>query len=110
MDGIATLIGKTYAWDENGVPITDAVGNPVAQEVPREIYVRVHSIGAREFAEGGQDGLKREYRFDTFYLDYEGENEIEYDGVRYSIYRDYLVPGTERVELYTNRKVGSTDG
>lgn len=76
----------------------------------REVFARVKSASRSEFFDGGQAGFKPEYQFTVFCDEYQGESECEYEGIIYSIYRTYQVPGTDDLELYVQRKVGTTSG
>lgn len=76
---------------------------------PRQVFVRVNSITRAEFYNSGRNGLNPEYEFTMFHGDYHGEKECIYKGNRYSIYRDYHVPGSDDLELYVERK-GGTNG
>ena len=39
-------------------------------------------------------------------FDYDGEEEVEYQGKRFRVYRSYLNQEEERVELYLEERVG----
>lgn len=94
---VITLIAQTYAKNAYGVEIPT--------ETTREIYCDVKSISQREFYAAGENGFKPELRFDVFAYDYNGENLIEYNGNRYSVYRTYQ-NSNNVLELYTERKIG----
>lgn len=85
----------------------DANGVPIETETSRQIYCKVTSVSRSEFFAGGRNGLNPEYRFEVFAGDYEGEPIVVYKNRRYAVYRTYLVPGTDRLELYTERKGGT---
>lgn len=58
-------------------------------------FCDVRSISQSEFYQAAASGLKPEYKFVLAdYLDYDGQKEVEYEGVRYSIKRTYR-SGTE---------------
>lgn len=76
----------------------------------REIFARVESVGRLEFFSGGQAGFRPDYQFTVFAAEYQGEELCEYNGAMYSIYRSYHVPGTDSLELYVHRKVGTANG
>ena len=42
--------------------------------------------------------------------EYAGEDECEYNGQRYAIYRTFRVPQTDDLELYAERKAGVIHG
>ena len=95
------LISVTYANDEYGVSRKT--------ETSREVYCNVSSVSFSEFFQGGQAGLKPEYRFTMFAPDYANETIVEYNEVRYSVYRTYKARN-DSIELYVERKVGVLNG
>lgn len=96
----AYLVSKQWVQDEYGVQREDTT--------EREIYVQVDSVTASEFFEGGRNGLNPELRFTAFRFDYNGEDEIMYDGKRYRIYRTYF-GRNDTIELYAERRKGYAD-
>lgn len=69
---------------------TDEYGRVRRNEVLRDVFCDVLSIGTAEFYQAASSGLKPEYKFVIAdYMDYTGEKEVEYEGVRYSIKRTY---------------------
>lgn len=97
---IAYLVSKEWIQDAYGVQ----------REIPseRKIYVQVDSVTSAEFFEGGRNGLNPELRFTTVRFDYNGEEEIKYDGKYYRIYRTYL-GRNDTIELYAERRKGNAD-
>ena len=94
---VLTLIRVTYTHDD--------IGQQVPQETRHDVFCNVTSISASEFFDAGRAGLKPEYRATLFVYDYDGEEIVELDGVRYGVYRTYL-GRNETIELYLERKVG----
>lgn len=78
----------------------------VAQEVTRTLFCSVSSISMAEMYEAGNAGLKPEYRITIFEPDYDGEQIVELDGVRYAIYRTWR-GANDTLELYVERKAGA---
>ena len=68
-------------------------------------HYAVTSVSAEEMLAAGQSGLKPEWRVIMFAYDYNGQQIVELDGVRYSVYRMYL-GRNETIELYLERKAG----
>lgn len=101
MDGVAYLIRTIYENDATGVQ------QPYEQR--RMIFCRVESIGRTDFYEGGRSGLNPSIKLTSFAADYAGEEVIEFNGKRYSIYRTYMVPESDDIELYLELK-GGTNG
>ena len=82
----------------------DALGNEVATESEKTVYCEVNSITQNEFFAAANTELNPEYRFTIFFGDYNGEDIVKYNGVRYSVYRSYRTG--DYMELYTERKIG----
>lgn len=87
----------------------DANGVSPKTDVARQVFCQVKSVKQSEFFGAGRNGLNPAYCFEVFDGDYQNETIVEYKGRRYAIYRTYLIPGTQRLELYTERK-GGTNG
>lgn len=92
------------------------------QETRRQVFAKVNSVTRSEFFQGGRNGLNPQLVFSVFQGDYNGERIIEYQGVRYGVYRTYLGskntyvgPNTssrqelqsDYIELYVEKKVGA---
>ena len=76
----------------------------------REIFARMESVSRSEFYAGGEAGFRPEMRFTVFQAEYQGEDELRWNGGVYSVYRTYQIPGTDDLELYVQRKVGVHNG
>lgn len=74
----------------------------------QRIYVEVESVGQREHFKAAQLGLRAEHVLKTFYLDYQGEDEIVFRKRRFAIERAYTPPDSEKTELYLVQKAGDT--
>lgn len=94
----ASLISVSYTQSDYGVY--------TASETSSSVFVDVTSVGSNEWFEGARNGLNPQYRFTLFSYDYDGQKVIEYDGVRYTIYRTYL-RSKDEIELYTELKKGN---
>lgn len=101
IDATMNLISETYTQDVNGV-WRDT-------NESKEVFCQVHSVTRSEFFNAGRNGLNPEFRFTMFAGDYDGQRTIEYNGNTYAVYRTYIVPGTDYIELYVERK-GGTNG
>lgn len=81
-DDVITLVTKTYT-------VTD-YGDVTATESTRDVFADIRSVGMREKYEALQAGLDPEFVFVlTDFEEYEGEDEIEYNGERYRVIRTY---------------------
>lgn len=91
------LISETK--QQNGIKEWQAV------ETKRKVFANVKSVTSTEFFSAGQIGLSPEFRFTMFGPDYAGERIVEYNGVRYAVYRVYQAT-TDTMELYVQKEVG----
>ena len=91
------LISETK--QQNGIKEWNAV------EMKRKVFANVKSVTSTEFFSAGQIGLSPEYRFTMFGPDYAGERIVEYNGVRYAVYRVYQAT-TDTMELYVQKEAG----
>ena len=101
MDDVIKLISRTYTTDKYGVQ------KPT--ETEREVFCDVKSISRMEFFEAGRNGLNPEYEFIIAEAEWQGETILEYRGKRYGIYRTYIEPNTDFIELYAERKGGTNE-
>ena len=51
----------------------------------RKVFCQVDSVTRQEFFDGGRNGLNPEYRMTMFFGDYNGERELIYKGLTYSV-------------------------
>lgn len=94
---VCRLINVSHEKNENGVMIP--------REESREVFCRVESVYSAEWIAAGSRGIRAELKLTVFTYDYEGEETVEFDGVRYGVYRTYFAPN-EETELYLERKAG----
>lgn len=103
MDGVAFLVRQTYKQDDLGQRVPEV-------ETKDEILVSEESITRAEFFSAGRNGMKPEIMLKTASVNYSGQNEVEYEGARYSIYRTHKIPETDEIELYLQKKAGVQNG
>lgn len=83
----------------------DAIGQWVTTFTQRQVFGEVGSVSASEFFAAGQNGIKPELRITMFSGDYNGEENVEVNGVQCSVYRTFFAK-TDTVELYCERRAG----
>lgn len=93
-----TLIKKAYTPDE--------IGQLIPTETTRTVSGYIESSSLAEFSSGGENGLRRDKRVLVWTFEYEGEDEIEVGGIRYTIYRVYY-NANGKAELYLERRVSN---
>lgn len=98
MDGGAILIREEY--------IDDIIGQELSEEYRTDIFVTEKSVGRSEWYDAGKSGLNPSIVLETSYIDYNGEQIIEYNGQRYGIYRTYHPENSDQIELYLEEKAG----
>lgn len=96
---VCELIRETYTKDDYGVLR--------ATESKRQVYCSVTSVTQTEWFEGGRQGLNPDKRATMFFFDYEGEEIVELNGTRYTVYRTYR--DGDRLELYLEKRKGNAD-
>lgn len=99
MDGIAYLILPVCQKDELGQMIPSG-------ESKTEIYVTEKSVTGTEWHEAGRDGINAQIVLKTPYINYNGEEVVEYNGKRYGVYRTYRPQNSDVIELYLEKKAG----
>lgn len=97
----AVLIKREYGLD--------AVGNQVSTAARTEATVEVKSIGYREFYAAAQAGHRCDIQISLFWMDYDGQEEVELLNKTYAVVRTYTDFEQERVELYLEEKAGVTN-
>lgn len=99
MDKDVNLIQQTFTFDD--------VGNQIATETKISIPVEVESISRDEFFRAGEQKLNPEMKILTAAVNYNNEEIVEIDSVRYGIYRKYRDPEKDIIELYLKKEVGN---
>ena len=98
MDNIAYLISQTFSQD--------AIGQNIPSETRRMIYVSEENITRAEWSAAGRQGHNPEIMLTTPRVNYRREKIVEYNGIRYGIYRTYSKG--EDIELYLDVQGGTT--
>lgn len=96
MTDVITLISQEITLDD--------YGNEETTDTENTVFCEVASITQTEFYAAADTQLNPEFRFTVFFGDYNGEQIVIYNGVRYSIYRIYRTG--DDLELYVERKIG----
>ena len=84
-----------------------SVGASASDDVEKEVFASVDPVGRDEFNAAGEAGMKAEYKFTVWAAEYDGEEEVEYNGRRLSIYRTYGARRDDKTELYTAERAGN---
>lgn len=84
-----------------------SVGETSDDDVITSVYATVDPVGRDEFNAAGQMGMKAEYKFTIWAAEYDGQDEVEYNGKRLSIYRTYGARRDDKMELYVAERAGN---
>ena len=84
-----------------------SVGDSAEEDARTEVFAEVDPVGRDEFEAAGQNGMKAEYKFTVWAAEYDGQEEVEYDGQRLSVYRTYGARRDDKTELYTAERAGN---
>lgn len=97
LDDQVTLRRLTASKNQYGVMETVALDTT--------IFCDVASVSASEFFAAGQSGIHAEYRFTVWADEYDGQQDVEYLGKQYRVYRTYK-PDVDHIELYVEERIG----
>ena len=92
---VITLVHTDY--------LINAVGDSIPTEVKKDVFALARSIGMKEKYEALAIGLHPELAFVLAdYYDYDGQEYIEYEGVRYRVLRTFKKT-TNELEIVVTR-------
>lgn len=83
----------------------DKYGMPIQTETATEIFCGVSSVSGSEFNAAQQNGIKPQWKFVIRSREYSGQNIVEFESKRYSVYRIYQA-GLDDIELYVEEREG----
>lgn len=98
MDDVIMLMCSAHVKDEYGIDHEEMTA--------KQVFCKAEYVSRSEFFGGGRNGLNPEFKFVIFAGDYNGESVCQYNGRSYAIYRTYVVPGDDYIELYAERQGG----
>lgn len=86
----------------------DAIGQRIpAEPVRREFFCSEKSITRNEFDVAGRQGIRASIVLTTSTVNYEGEEEVEYEGNRYTVYRTFKSYNSDEIELYLEKRTSN---
>ena len=71
-----------------------------------KVFATISPVGRDEFATAGQGGFKASFQAEVWGFEYNGQTDIEVDGKRFVIYRNYGPKANGKTELYAGERVG----
>jgi hypothetical protein len=81
----------------------------VEERVRSTVFGDVDSVTQTEFFSGGRLGLQPQLKITIYDFEYHDEPIVQIDQKCYSVYRTYLVPDSDKIELYVEEKGGTKD-
>ena len=87
----------------------DNIGEWTETRSETEVFALVESVSMSEFYQAGMQGFKPEFKMSVWMNEYSGQELISYNDKTYTIYRTYMVPDSDTIELYAERR-GGTNG
>lgn len=93
-----TLIKLTYSFDD--------IGNQIVEEVKTDIFCNVKSVSKNEFYNAATAGLKPSLVFIVHSYEYDNEEKVEFEGVKYTVIRTYVV-NSEEIELTCEKVISN---
>lgn len=85
-----------------------SLGETESEDRKTEIIASIISVSRDEAFQAAQSDMKARYRMDVWAEEYNGQEEVIWDGDRYSIYRTYGPTDSGRTELYVCDRIGVT--
>lgn len=85
-----------------------AYGQNTSTTTERSLMCNIASISAAEFFRAGNEGLRPEKVFYIWANEYNNEDALIFEGIKYSVYRTYENKNG-RIELYTHIKAGDNE-
>ena len=86
----------------------DSVGNQIVTRIEKTVYATVLPISQNEFFQARTIGLNPRAKFEIVWAEYDEETLLRWNDQIYEIYRVYERED-EMIELYAQRKLGSSD-
>lgn len=83
----------------------DEIGNTVQNELKRTVLAKPNVVGTREFYNAMMVGIRPQAELQIRALNYDGQEEVEYRGQRYSVIRT-IPKGKFDLVLVIGQKVG----
>lgn len=99
INSFANLISRTTA------PTLDDLGQMIENVTTSKVQVLEKPISSSEFFKAHQEDIQASVLLEMSRFKYNGENEVEYNGQTYEVYRTYPL-GIAKIELYLSERKG----
>jgi len=94
---VCYLVSTSYAQDNYGVMRET--------ETERQVFCQVRSVSHSEKVENGMCGLYPTYQVSIFKYDYQMEEIVKYNGIKYTVYD--ATEWNDYIRLYIKREKGN---
>lgn len=98
MDDMINLVDEAFTQDDFGIQIST--------KTSREVWASIQSVKRADWNAAGQNGLQPSMVAVMPVLNYNGEKIAVVHGKQYSVYRTYMQPDSDYIELYLQEKAG----
>lgn len=99
INSFANLISRTTAQT------LDDLGQAIETVTTSKVQVTEKPISSSEFFKAHQEDIQASVLLEMSRFKYNGENEVEYKGKTYEVYRTYPL-GIAKIELYLSERKG----
>jgi len=99
INSFANLISRTTATT------LDDLGQMIETVTTSKVQVTEKPISSSEFFKAHQEDIQASVLLEMSRFKYNGENEVEYNGQTYEVYRTYPL-GISKIELYLSERKG----
>lgn len=99
MDDCVILVKQAYT--------TDSIGQRVATETKTTVFCSVMSATSAEWRNAAMAGRRADLTVVMPLCNYSDEEIVEWNNVRYTVYRTYVLDFGDSIELHLERRVGT---
>lgn len=99
------LTSFCYLISRTTAQTLDDLGQMVETETETKVQALEKPISSSEFFKAHQEDIQATLLLEISRFKYNGENEVEYNGKTYEVYRTYPL-GISKIELYLSERKG----
>lgn len=91
---------------EDAIKLID-LGETAEDDRTAEVIATITPVSRDETFQASQQKMQARYRMEVWAEEYDGQDEVEWDDKKYSIYRTYGPTDSGRIELYVCDRIGT---
>lgn len=91
---------------KQGNSTSTATGEFTRTETRKQVFAELMSVKRNEFYQASASGFKPEISFKIYDFEYNGEQLVEYNNVKYKVYRTYNSQKEDMIELICTTYAG----